>query len=90
MARVADKSQRARIVRDPRVCGGEPTVEGTRVPVSSIVVQWRYYGNLGSVHEAFPHLDISAIETALGYYKKHQAEIDELIESNEREAYAAE
>jgi len=77
-----------RIVRDRRVCGGEPTVEGTRVPVSAIVVQWRYYQDVDRVREAFPHLDAGTIKKALRYYHKHRDEIDRLVEEQEQAAYA--
>ena len=77
-----------RIIRDPRVCGGEPTIEGTRVPVSSIVVQWRFHQNLSRVHEAFPHVEVPTIKKALRYYEEHRQEIDGLIEEHERAANA--
>ena len=79
----------ARIIRDPRICGGEPAVAGTRVPVSSVVVQWQYYQNLDRVQRAFPHLDMPAIKTALAFYEANREEIDGLIEDSERAAYAA-
>lgn len=79
----------ARIIRDPRICGGEPTVAGTRVPVRSVVIQWQLYGDYDRVQEAFPRLDISAIKAALAFYEDNREEIDRLIEENERAAYAA-
>jgi len=89
MARTTGTRATRRIVRDSRVCGGEPTVEGTRVPVSSIVIQWRFYQDLERVQEAFPHLDTATLERVLRYYGKHRDEIDGLIEEHERAAYAA-
>ena len=79
----------ARIIRDPRICGGQPTVAGTRVPVRSVVIQWQLYGDYDQVHDAFPRLDISAIKSALEFYENNRAEIDRLIEENERAAYTA-
>lgn len=84
----AHAEQAARIVRIPGVCGGEPTIEGTRVPVRSIVIQWRYYQDLDRVREAFPRVNVPTIQKALRYYEKHRAEIDRLIEENERFAYS--
>lgn len=78
----------ARIVRDPRICGGEPTVAGTRVPVSSIVLQWQYYQDYDRVQRAFPHLGLPAIKAALAFYEANRAEIDRLIEESEQAAYA--
>lgn len=82
-------SHRARIVRDPAVCGGEPTIEGTRVPVRSIVIQWLFYRDVVRVQSAFPRVDVPTIEGALAYYETHREEIDRLIEENEQAAYAS-
>src|SRR5688572_24801385 len=85
----APKRDSARIIRDPRICGGEPTVAGTRVPVSSIVVQWQYYQNYARVRRAFPHLGLPEIKAALAFYEANRAEIDRLIDESEQAAYAA-
>lgn len=77
-----------RIVRIPGICGGEPTVSGTRVPVGSIVLQWQYYRDLEQVRQAFPRVDIPAIKEALAFYEANREEIDRLIEENEQAAYA--
>jgi uncharacterized protein (DUF433 family) len=78
-----------RIIRNPRICGGEPTVAGTRIPVHSIVLQWQYYRDMDRVLRAFPRLNASAVSTALEFYEANRAEIDRLIEESERAAYAA-
>lgn len=78
----------ARIVRDPRVCGGEPTVAGTRVPVRSIVIQWQASKDLARVRQAFPRVDAVAIKEALAFYRANRAEINRLIEESEKAAYA--
>lgn len=70
------------------MCGGEPTIEGTRVPVRSIVIQWRHHGDLEDVRRAYPRLDIQAIREALGFYEQNREEIDRLIEQNDRAALA--
>ena len=83
------KHEVARIVRDSRICGGEPTVAGTRVPVRSVVIQWQKYRNYERIMRAFPRLDVEAIETALSFYEANRYEIDRSIEANERAAYTA-
>ena len=80
----------ARVVRDPSVCGGEPTIAGTRAPVRSIVIQWQFYRDMERVHQAFPSVDIPTLEEALAYYEAHRDEVDRLIEANEQAAYATE
>jgi uncharacterized protein (DUF433 family) len=88
MARKVHAKAPARIVRVPGVCGGDPTVEGTRVPVHNIVVEWRCYQDLERVHEAFPGVDIPSIRAALSFYEENREEIDRLIEEAERDAYS--
>lgn len=78
----------ARIVRDPLICGGEPTIEGTRVPVRSIVIQWQHGKDLERVRRAYPRLDVPTIRDALSFYEQNRAEIDRLIEENEQAASA--
>lgn len=75
---------RASVVRNPRICGGEPIIEGTRVPVRSVVVSYTFYRDLERVQRAYPALDPPAIQAALAYYAVHRAEIDRLIWENER------
>jgi uncharacterized protein (DUF433 family) len=79
-----------RIVHDPAVCGGEPTIVGTRIPVRSIVIQWQFYQDLDRVQRAFPRADIPAIKEALAYYEAHREEVDALIDESEQAAYATE
>ena len=76
-------------MRDPRVWGGEPTIRGTRVPVSSIVVEWQLTKDEQQVARAFPRVDPDAIREALAYYESHRDEIDRLIDENEEAASRA-
>ena len=76
------------IVRVPGICGGEPIVQGTRIPVKSIVVQWMQYRGVDRVRNAFPRLDSEAVQCALDYYANHTAEIDQLIQESEQAANA--
>ena len=73
-----------RIVRDPGYCGGEPRVEGTRVPVSVIVGVYQSDGSIAAVYDAYPHLPVGAVEAALLYYRQHTAEIEALLEELRR------
>jgi len=84
--RATKPSKRGRIVRDPRVWGGEPTIHGTRVPVSSIVIEWQLTKDEQQVARAFPRVDLDAIREALAYYDSHREAIDRLIEENEEAA----
>ncbi len=70
------------IVRDPRILGGEPTIEGTRVPVRSVVQVFQVERDLDVVGEAFPMLDRPSIEQALAFYRDHRDEVDRYIAEN--------
>jgi uncharacterized protein (DUF433 family) len=72
------------IVRNPNVCGGDPTIAGTRIPVQSVVVSYQIYGDVGRVRQAYPRLDETDIQAALTYYDAHREEIDRLIAENEQ------
>jgi uncharacterized protein (DUF433 family) len=81
---VTRRSGAALIVRDPTIQGGEPVIRGTRVPVRSIVLaRDRYRGDLTRVARAFT-VDEAAVKAALAFYKTHKAEIDRIIDGNER------
>ncbi len=70
---------RRRIVRDPKIMGGEPVLEGTRVPVSAVVETYRLEPNLDRLGEAYPMLDRAALEEALTFYRANRQEIDRYI-----------
>jgi uncharacterized protein (DUF433 family) len=75
-----------RIVRDPAILSGEPIVEGTRVPVASLVSTYRHYRDLQRVHGAYLNVDIATIEAALRFYEEHREEIDRLMAADQRDA----
>ena len=72
-----------RIVRDPVIVGGEPTVQGTRVPVRSIVVLHQLYGDTERLRRAFPRLDDADVDETLAFYGANIEEVDRLIAENE-------
>jgi len=69
-------------MRNPRVLGGEPIVRGTRIPVRSIVLARREYGQPEGVLDAYPQLTLANVLDALAYYEMHRAEIDRYIQAN--------
>lgn len=82
-AQTVPRHEAARIIRDPQICGGEPIVAGTRVPVSSVVVQWQLYRDRSRVLSAFPRLDEPSLNAALAYYEANHQEMDRLIVESE-------
>jgi len=70
------------IVRSSKVLGGEPTVQGTRVPVRAIVLTHRLYPDIARLRVAFPMLSSEDIVEALAFYHANQEEIERYIAEN--------
>ena len=52
------------IVRDPKVCGGQPVIRGTRVPVRTILASLAEGGRIAEILKDFPTLteqDVRAV-----------------------------
>ena len=45
---------RPRIVRDPRICGGEPVIRGTRVTLRTVLASLAEGDSIESILEDFP------------------------------------
>jgi uncharacterized protein (DUF433 family) len=71
-----------RIVRDPKVLGGEPIVRGTRIPVRSIVLAWREDEDAEGVLNAYPQLTPVDVQEALAFYDTHRVQIERYIRAN--------
>lgn len=72
-----------RVVRNSRILGGEPTLEGTRVPVRTVVEAVRYIGPVDEIVRAYPMLDHASVEIALDFYRQNRDEIDRYIVENQ-------
>ena len=56
-----------RIVSDPTVLGGKPTIKGTRVSVE-LIMEWIASGaSRDSIVKAYPHLTEEDIQQGIGY-----------------------
>jgi uncharacterized protein (DUF433 family) len=75
-----------RIVRNPRVLGGEPIVRGTRISVRSIVLASREFGGPDGVRAAYPQLTADDVSYALAFYEAHTEEVESHIQANLAEA----
>lgn len=73
-----------KVVKDADVCGGDPTLEGTRIRVSDIVVAFEHRGwSPEEIVREFPSLHIQDIHAALTYYYERPHEIREEIRNRE-------
>ncbi len=55
------------IVRDPGVCGGEPTIRGTRIPVEMILVYLRAGSSREEIFADYPRLPLDGIEAVIAW-----------------------
>lgn len=56
-----------RIASDPNVCGGEPCIKGTRIPVHVILSHLAAGDNHQTILENFPRLTKEDIKACLEY-----------------------
>src|SRR5947209_7449891 len=77
----------AHIVTVPGLCGGRPTIKGTRVAVSDIAFKHRSGESVDEMLEAWPHLSPAQVYDALAYYYDNKAEIDREVDLSLDEEY---
>jgi len=70
------------------ICGGNPIIKGTRIPVWAII---GYHKDLNytieEILKELPILTPAQVYDALSFYYDHREEIDRELESNSDEAY---
>jgi len=71
------------IETSPEVCGGEPRVAGTRIPVWLLVQARRLGTNEAEILRAYPSLRAEDLTSAWAYYRDHREEIERQIRDNE-------
>ena len=73
------------IAQDKGVCGGRSVIEGTRIPVWSIIKWYQLGMSVEDILREFPQLSPSQVHDAFSYYYDHPGEIQEDIAANENE-----
>lgn len=69
------------------ICGGRSIIEGTRIPVWSIIKWYKLGMSVEDIMREFPQLTPSQVHDAFSYYYDNQGEIEKDIAENENEAY---
>jgi len=69
------------------ICGGRSVIEGTRIPVWSIIKWYKLGMPLEEILAEFPQLNPAQIHDAFSYYYDNQEEIERDIMDNEDEAH---
>ena len=71
------------IERTPGVCGGDPCVRRTRIPVWLLVRAQQLGSSNEDILVDYPTLSHQDLDNAWHYYKQHRADIDQQIADNE-------
>lgn len=58
---------RDRIVRDPKVCGGDPTIKGTRVTLRTILASLSEGDAVEEILSAFPTLAADDVRAVIAF-----------------------
>jgi uncharacterized protein (DUF433 family) len=77
------------IVRVPGICGGRPTVRGTRITVQLVAAAFKAGDSVEDILHNHPQLAAAAVYDAISYYLDHQGEIEQEIADNRLEALRA-
>jgi uncharacterized protein (DUF433 family) len=56
-----------RIVKDPEILIGKPTVRGTRIPVELVLAKLARNPDLGELFEDYPRLTVEDVKACLEY-----------------------
>ena len=83
LSTVMSKSSVSGIRCTPGVCGGDPCIRWTRIPVWLLVQSRQLGASDEEILEDYPTLSQDDLDNAWAYYKLHQAEIDQQIASQE-------
>lgn len=80
------RTEHPHIVRVDGVCGGRPTIEGTRIPIETIAQLLAEGVGAAEIIELYPNLNEALVHDAISYYYDHKEEIDRSIEENSFES----
>jgi uncharacterized protein (DUF433 family) len=78
-----DRASQSNIEARPDACGGQPVVEGTRIPVAALVRAQHLGLDFDEILAQYPTLRPVQLHAAFVYYLDHRAEIDRLIAESE-------
>lgn len=85
---LAEQTEHPYVVHVDGVCGGRPTIKGTRISVRQIAQLYKAGDLVEEMLQAYPHLSAAAVYDAISYYLDHQDEIEEEIAQNRLETIA--
>ncbi|MFO0792433.1 MAG: DUF433 domain-containing protein [Candidatus Brocadiaceae bacterium] len=75
------------ISKQKGVCGGRSVIEGTRIPIWSIIKWYKVGMSVEDIIREFPQLTPSKVHDAFSYYYDNQGEVEKDIVENENETF---
>jgi len=79
------RTEHPHIVKAEGVCGGRPTIEGTRISVDFIARFLRGGTDPVEIAAMYPNVTLASVYDAVSYYFDHQDEIETLIDDGRPE-----
>jgi len=73
------------IVSTPRVLGGRPRIDGTRIAVRTIAIFYKQGLSPEEIADQYPQLSLTQVYAALTYYHATQAAIEADIAAEQEE-----
>ncbi len=55
------------IIRDPKICGGEPVIKGTRVTLRTVLASLAEGASMEEILADFPTLDVDAVRAVIAF-----------------------
>ena len=76
------QTEHPHIVHVPGICGGRPTLKGTRISVRHLAQLYKAGDTVEEILQMYPYLSAAAVCDAISYYLDHQGEIEQEIADN--------
>jgi uncharacterized protein (DUF433 family) len=74
----------AHIAQKPRICGGFPYIQGTRIRVLDVVALHKRGLSPAEILDSYDHLSLAHVHSALAYYYDHEDEIEQELDQVRR------
>ncbi len=71
------------IIVNPDVSGGQPVIEGSRIPVVTLIRAHQLGMDFDEILVQYPGLRPEQLHAAFAYYLDHQKELDSILEQSE-------
>jgi uncharacterized protein (DUF433 family) len=72
------------IIKNKDICGGSPIIEGTRIRVIDIAIEYEMLGRSpDEIISSHPHLNLPQVHDALSFYYENRDELDQKAEQDQ-------